>query len=304
MWELHSIQSSLKHTDFVFSPAFTQIQEFFPPRPALQAGLGSLCGRDAITHVSSCWSSSPVPLPHDKRRGKQLSCELCRGQERWWDSCLQTDCSHGTDSCRRRAPLLWDSCGIDLKPGKRSKAIPRAQKSRERSEERARRDWAGSYGIPGKRAELVGSVPPDQRDVFPLSITALWNETRFQRAAEVEGGQTQQPKQCSRCPLLPQEQFRGSQAAGGDEPGCASSSGILRAQRREAKANRCWRVYGFNKQLFVRAVFNSGSQRELRRDAEQSQSWKIPPKAPNGHSLLSGWSGAASGAGQGRKEPQ
>lgn len=119
--------------NFVFSPTFTQIQEFFPPRPALQAGLGLLCGRDAITHVSSCWSSSPVPLPHDKRRGKQLSCELCRGQERWWDSCLQTNRSLGTDSCLRRAPSLWDSCGIDLKPGKKTKAIPRAQKSGENS---------------------------------------------------------------------------------------------------------------------------------------------------------------------------
>lgn len=156
-----------EHRDFVFSPTFTQIQEFFPPRPAFQAGLGSLCGRDAITHVSSCWSSSLVPLPHDKRRGKQLSCELCRGQERWWDSCLQTNRSHGTDSCRRRAPLLWDSCGIDLKPGKKSKAIPRAQKSRECSEERAHRDWAGGYGILGKCAELVGSVPPSRGGCLP-----------------------------------------------------------------------------------------------------------------------------------------
>lgn len=49
---------------------------------------------------------------------------------------------------------------------------------------------------------------------------------------------------------------------------------------REAKANRCWRVDGFNKQLFVRAGFNSGSQRELRRDAEPSRSWKIPPRSP------------------------
>lgn len=148
--------------DLALPPAFTQIQEFFPPRPALQAGLGSLCGRDAITHVSSCWSSSPVPLPHDKRRGKQLSCELCRGQERWWDSCLQTDRSRGTDSCRRRAPLLWDSCGIDLKPRKNSKAIPRAQKSGESTQGLGWGLWNS-----GKASGAAGLCPTWSKGCLP-----------------------------------------------------------------------------------------------------------------------------------------
>lgn len=72
-----------------------------------------------------------------------------------------------------------------------------------------------------------------------------------------------------------------SQDAGeGTSPAVLAALGYPEPRGRQAKANRSWRVAGFNKQLFVRAGFKSGSKRELRRDAEPSQSWQMPPKSP------------------------
>lgn len=95
--ELHSIEGPLRYLVLYSFPPFAPLQEVFQPvreaqactpacewvTPCSKQGCNHFVspGRDAITHVSSCWSWSPVPLPHDKRRGKQLPCELCRGQE-------------------------------------------------------------------------------------------------------------------------------------------------------------------------------------------------------------------------------